>query len=290
MTRPARAGPATARPAQDGGVGSLQHSGKIHAAESRRGIESLYRAINGHRARSLESFVVTQRAIVGTLAALLAGAAVYAAPSGGDMPTRAKRVIASAPRAIGAFTPATADPRLAATLARAGLAATSFRFTPSDSRAEGNRAITVAVRAGSATGGDRAASAAPAAVSMAPLAYSLGAAVGWKRFALSGDMTKVDLGAQPGSRESFDLGVSYVGNRASARVKAATDRPLATAPRIIGGDLSSYSVDVGGSYSVTRNLDVTAGVRYKSETDRLERLRDNRRDSQAVYLGTAFRF
>ncbi len=241
----------------------------------------------------LESFVVTKRAIAGTLAAVLAGAAVYAAPVSGDLPVRAKKTgVAAAPRAIGAFTPATADPRLAATLSRAGLAATNFRFTPSDSRAEGNRAITVAVRAGSIAGGpDRlAASAAPAAVSMAPLAYSLGAAIGWKRFALSGDMTKVDLGAQPGSRESFDLGVSYVGNRASARVKANTERPLATAPRIIGGDLSSYSVDVGGSYSLTRNLDVTAGVRYKSETDRLERLRDNRRDSQAVYLGTAFRF
>ena len=59
---------------------------------------------------------------------------------------------------------------------------------------------------------------------------------------------------------------------------------------IIGGDLSSYSLDVGGSYSVTRNLDVTAGVRYKSDRDRLERLRDDRRDSQALYVGTAFRF
>jgi len=36
---------------------------------------------------------------------------------------------------------------------------------------------------------------------------------------------------------------------------------------------------------------VTAGVRYKSErNNRLEALQDNRRDSQAVYLGTAFRF
>ena len=232
-------------------------------------------------------------AIVGAFAVVLAGAAVYAAPAVGDLPARAKRpAVAAAPRAIGAFTPATADPRLAATLSRVGLVSSGFRFTPSESRSDGNRAITVAVRAASAgAGGERvAAAAAPAAVSMAPIAYSLGAAVGWKRFALSGDMTKVDLGAQPGSRESFDLGVSYVGNRASARVKAATERPLATAPRIIGGDLSSYSVDVGGSYSLTRNLDVTAGVRYKSESDRLERLRDNRRDSQAVYLGTAFRF
>lgn len=238
--------------------------------------------------------MVTKRAIAGTVAALLAGVAAYAAPAAvGDVPARMlKRAPAAAPRAIGAFTPATADPRLAATLARAGLSNNNFRFTPSESRVDGNRAVTVAVRAIRADAGDSriASAAAPAAVSMAPIAYSLGAAVGWKRFALSGDMTKVDLGAQPGSRQAFDLGVSYIGNRASARVKATTERPLPGTARIVGADLDSYSLDVGGSYSVTRNLDVTAGVRYKSDRDRLERLRDDRRDSQALYVGTAFRF
>ncbi len=38
-----------------------------------------------------------------------------------------------------------------------------------------------------------------------------------------------------------------------------------------------------------RNLDVTAGVRYKArDRDRLPPLTDDRRDSQAVYVGTAF--
>jgi hypothetical protein len=41
---------------------------------------------------------------------------------------------------------------------------------------------------------------------------------------------------------------------------------------------------------LTRNLDVTGGVRYKIQEDRLQPLADNRRDSQAVYIGTAFRF
>jgi hypothetical protein len=47
---------------------------------------------------------------------------------------------------------------------------------------------------------------------------------------------------------------------------------------------------VGGAYSITRNLAVTAGVRYTSEKDRLPQLKDDRRDSQAVYVGTAIRF
>jgi len=47
---------------------------------------------------------------------------------------------------------------------------------------------------------------------------------------------------------------------------------------------------LGGSYSVTRNLDVTAGVRLKNERDRMAPLTDSRQDSQAVYVGTQFRF
>ena len=47
---------------------------------------------------------------------------------------------------------------------------------------------------------------------------------------------------------------------------------------------------MGGSYSLTRNIDLTAGLRYKSERERLTRFNDDRRDSQAVYVGTAFRF
>ena len=62
-----------------------------------------------------------------------------------------------------------------------------------------------------------------------------------------------------------------------------------TQPRILP-DESSYSLDLGGSYSIARNLDVTGGVRYKIQRDRLEPLADERRDSQAVYIGTAFRF
>ena len=195
-------------------------------------------------------------------------------------------------RGIGIFTPAAADPKLAAVLARGGMPESGFRFTPSDSRRTGNRTVTVAVRARStrtaAVTADRGVA---ANVGVAPVAYNLGVSVGWKRFAVSGDVTRVDLVTEPGSHERTNLGVAYVGKRAEARVQASADRPLPNTPALIG-DKPSYSIDVGGSYSLTRNFDVTAGVRYKSETERerLPRLTDNRRDSQAVYVGTAFRF
>ncbi len=203
----------------------------------------------------------------------------------------AKRPASALRSGIGTFTPAAADPRLAAILARSGLPEAGFRFTPSESN-RGGRAVTVAVRARStrtAALASRNDVIAAAPVSLAPIAYNLGVSVGWKRFAVAGDVTRVELAAQPGSTERADLGVSYSGNRVSGRVQAAAERPLANTPVLIG-DKPSYSIDVGGSYSLTRNLDVTAGVRYKSEQDRLPKTTDNRRDSQAVYVGTAFRF
>ena len=195
---------------------------------------------------------------------------------------------------LGAFTPASADPRLTALFARSGLDTSGFRFTPSDSRRDGSRAVTVAVRARTARGVaivDRASPVAASTVALTPIAYNMGAAVSWHRFALSGDVSKVDLAGAPGSRESADVGVSYTGKRFSGQVKAGADRPLANGPKLIE-DAPAYLIDVGGSYSLTRRLDVTAGVRYKTERDRLttQPNESNRRDSQAVYIGTAFRF
>lgn len=199
-------------------------------------------------------------------------------------------------RGIGSFTPAAGDPRLAALFARGGLDSSGFRFTPSDGRRDGSQAVTVAIRARSARGTtvvDRTAPLPASTVTLTPIAYNLGVAVGWKRFAVSGDVAKVDLAGLPGSRETAEVGVSYTANRFSGRVKAAADRPLPGGPKLIE-DMPAYSIDVGGSYSLTRRLDVTAGVRYKDERERLiaQPATDAtaRRDSQAVYIGTAFRF
>lgn len=232
--------------------------------------------------RVLAAFVLGAVAVAGIAVAPAIGAPGEALL--GPRPAAALRT------GIGAFTPAAADPRLAAALARAGIGVNGFRFTPSDARRNPGRAVTVAVRARSARGAGQAfVAATDPTLGLTPIAYNLGAAVGWRRFALSGDVTKVDLAGQPGSREAAELGVSYSAGRASARVTASADRPLAGTPRLIA-EPEAYSVDLGGSYSLTRNLAVIASVRYKSDRDRLVRLRDDRRDSQAVYVGTAFRF
>lgn len=191
---------------------------------------------------------------------------------------------------IGSFTPAAADPRLASSLLRGGLGTTSgFRFTPSVTPG-GSRRVTVAVRARASTPAEAERVASTTGLGVAsPYAYNLGVAVGWKRFAVTSDYAKVDLGAVPGSRESADIAVSYAGHRWSTRLALVADRALGDVPRFVERD-RNVSVDLGGSYSISNRLDVTGGVRYKRDFDMLQMLPDDRRDSQAVYVGTAFRF
>jgi hypothetical protein len=191
---------------------------------------------------------------------------------------------------VGSFTPAATDARLAAALSRSGLSSSGFRFTPASS-VRLNRSVTIAVRARTNRpdlAGDQADLVKAATSSIAPIAYNLGAAVGWRKFAVTGDMQNMDL-AGLGRRDSVDVGVSYTSKRLTTRVQVAADRASGPAARaILGG--SAVSVDFGSSYSLTRNLDVTAGVRYRADRDRLLPPTDTRRDSQAVYVGTAFRF
>ena len=200
-------------------------------------------------------------------------------------------------RPLGSFTPAVSDPRLAATLARrrAGPAVgTEFRFTPTSAFGERNRGLRVAVRARQSTPAqasrDPGPSSSSAITAITPSSYNLGVSVGWRRFAVSGDVAQADNGLIAGIRESAQVGMSYrATRRLTGRVAVGAERAEG-GQRIIAED-QAYSLDVGGAYSIARNVDLTAGARYRISRDRLDPLsRDNRRDSQAVYVGTAFRF
>ncbi len=201
-----------------------------------------------------------------------------------------KKARPAAALSAGSFTPAVTDPRLAAELIRRGFSTNSLHFTPASVSASRSRAVRVAVRARAANPAEagREATASPV-TAITPTAYNLGVAVGWRRFALSGDVARVRGGAIPADREAAEVGVSYSGEKFTGRVQAAVDRADLTQARVVAQDVG-YTVGVGGSYRLTRNLDVTGGVRYRIQHDRLQPLADERRDSQAVYIGTAFRF
>lgn len=194
---------------------------------------------------------------------------------------------------LSSFTPANADPKLAAALAGKSLSLTDFKFTPAPAKGRPSQ-VRVAIRARVNAPADNAMAAATAPTtavnSLAPASYNLGVAVGWHRFAVSGDVAKVK-GADPavGGRETAIVGVSYSLKRFTGRVAVGADKSDGRAlPALRKGD--TYSLDVGGSYDLSRHIAVTGGVRYNVERDRLSALQDNRRDSQAVYIGTAFKF
>ncbi|HEU5285567.1 MAG TPA: porin [Sphingomicrobium sp.] len=193
---------------------------------------------------------------------------------------------------VATFTPATADPRLAAAFAGKSASLTDFKFTPAPAKGRPSQ-VRVAIRARADAPGKAAEAAALASSvsALTPASYNLGVAVGWRRFAVAGDVGK-SKEANPalGGRESAALGVSYsLNKRLTGRVAVGADRgdgraltPLRKA--------DNYSLDVGGAYSITRNIAVTGGVRYRIDHERLSALKDDRRDSQAVYVGTAFKF
>lgn len=229
---------------------------------------------------------------VATLALVIVPTLAFAAQIQ-PQPTHRKRPVHAASLAsssIGSFTPAAADAHFGSSFGRAGLGASGFRFTPSLTPC-GSRRVTVAVRARAATPEQAERSAFAGSLGgLTPYAYNLGVAVGWKRFAVTSDYSKVDLGGVPGSREAADVAVSFAGHRWSTRLALAADRSLGETDHLVDSDRAGVAVDLGGSYSISNRLDVTGGVRYRSEKDRLMELSDDRRDSQAVYVGTAFRF
>lgn len=192
---------------------------------------------------------------------------------------------------IGSFTPANPDPRLAASFAKAALQSNhSFRFTPASGSVSGSRSMTIAVRAiGKPILTDRGLP----AMAITPVAYNLGVARGWQKFALPDTVGKMELppvAVETGVGNQAMDGFSLTGRKKfSTSVRLDSERPLATTPQTLAGE-EAISVDVAGSYSLTRNLDLKAGVRYRGPMNRLAPLTDERQDSQAVYIGTAFKF
>lgn len=191
---------------------------------------------------------------------------------------------------ISGFTPATTDPRLAAALSARGLSTSDFKFTPAAPKGRPSQ-VRVAIRAKAPTVQGRATDSTPAVSALTQASYNLGVAVGWRRFAITGDVAKTASPAIAlGSKESAVVGVNYsLNKRLTGRLAATAERTGAERSPALGAE-ETYALDVGGAYSLTRNIAVTGGVRYRVDRERDAALRDERRDSQAVYVGTAFKF
>jgi hypothetical protein len=229
----------------------------------------------------------------GRAAALLLSAALVMTPAIGLAAAEKKRppAISLSFDKIPSFTPASADPRLAAMFAKRGTSMVDYKFTPAAAAKGRPSQVRVAIRSRGAPTPARPVEVAVASPvsSLNPTQYDLGVAVGWKRFAVAGNVAKAKS-PDPviGSRETAIVGVSYNLKKFTGRVAVGGERYESRIASLARPD--SYSVDVGGSYDISRNIAVTGGVRYKVERDQIPALVENRRDDKAVYVGTAFKF
>lgn len=227
------------------------------------------------------------------VAAALGAAAVVLSPAIAAGPAKRPPAIALSFDPLTTFTPASRDPALAASLSHGGARISDFRFTPAPAKGRPSQ-VRVAIRAHSSAPASTkrdalASSSASAVTALTPASYNLGVAVGWRRFAVSGDVAKSDSGNPAlGERESAVVGVSYSVKRFTGRVAVGAERSEKKIEPL--RQMDNYSLDVGAAYNITRNIAVTGGVRYRIDRERNSLLNDDRRDSQAVYVGTAFKF
>ena len=202
------------------------------------------------------------------------------------------------------FTPASVDPLSARLLSdRTNSKGRLMKFTPAGASNRPDRSVTVAVRVDDETA--RAisvrsalaiAQSAPGAgtntaVVLAPSRFNLGMARGYRSFAQPVIQMEQKRSEMP-DLSTFALRddqAKTAAPRFGTRVTMEDRGNVGRAPRTFEA-LGEKSVDVSGRYRLMRNLDVTAGVRYSQERDRLTPLTDGMQDSQAVYIGTQFRF
>ncbi len=191
---------------------------------------------------------------------------------------------------VGSFTPATADPKLAAAFANRGNALADFKFTPAAPKGRPSQ-VRVAIRARAEPNARQGDALASTVGLVTPASYNLGMSVGWRRFAVTGDVARVrTIGLAAGGKESAVVGLNYsLNKRITGRVAALAERSDGSQAPALGRD-KAFALDVGGAYALSRSVALTGGVRYKVDRERESALKDDRRDSQAVYVGTAFKF
>lgn len=280
-----------------------------HEMSGRQG--TMVRHMAGRQTGQARSGAAPAALMAGAVVILALPSAVLAFSTRIDVPTAGL----AADQGLGGFAPGTVDPRLAQVLADSptGGKGPMFRFTPAGLATRPDRSVTVAVRVDPVTASsiivrgviDRnilAGSGRPgaamvpgvASLAIAPAAYNLGVARGYQgfaqnvqTFALAQDIRKIDMPDLSSIKPPAEP--SGAPSRLAPHIALDEhDRP-GRAPRTLES-VGTQTVDLGGSYRLSRNVDVTAGVRYERDRDRLDAQIDGKTDTQAVFVGTQFKF
>ena len=260
------------------------------AMEKRQGIEAMAKGHSASSARKLPLLLAAAGLAFGVPSAGLAVAALSDDVGAIEAPSFA------------IFTPTKVDPQLARREAqRADNAA--MRFTPAGSAIKRDRTVTVAVRVDQdiarAISVRQALDIAPGAggglTALAASRYNLGTARGYQSFkrpevhvSLAGSVREIAM-ADLSTFEPSQPGAADKPSRFQPRIALEGEQVAGRSPNTLDS-LAAQTVDLGGAYRITGNLNVTAGVRLSQERDRLSPITDSVQDSQAVYVGTQLRF
>ena len=209
---------------------------------------------------------------------------------------------------ISNFTSGAIDPGLSQALATLPTGKNSlFRFTPAGLSARPDRLVTVAVRVDAETvhavnaiivrATRRISAPAPTVpLRLAANAYNFGLTHGntgqtpsVPSFVLPGDTHSKTYMPDLQSYSLSDGTASGQASRLAPHIVLGEHDRTGRAPRTMES-VGEQTVDLGGSYHLSRNVDVTAGVRYSDDRDRLQPLPDGKQQTQAVFVGTQFHF
>lgn len=195
--------------------------------------------------------------------------------------------------------------RLAAQKAKA-VANNLFPFTPAGLDKISNRTLTVAARSQDDTVSkavtvrsaiDNNSAGRGAFASLKTTKYNLKQDKGWKGFQLSAlpKLASVDIAGNSNRISSkaidFRLGSDKKDKDSKFQTSMNIGKPQVATPSPLGNAAGEdYVVNVGGSFSISKRIDLTAGVRYERQNDIPLSSNDDREDSEAVYVGTKIRF
>lgn len=179
--------------------------------------------------------------------------------------------------------------------------ARGFPFTPAGTPDRQTRSVMVAVRVdpkasqviivhGKAPNVGAESDMPAARLRIAQSGFNLGVARGYQDFSQGVLQAQTTSTPELPNMDNYSLkpGTKANESRFSPRISIDDKKAPGRSPRTFVGEQGE--VDLGGAYRVTENLDVTAGVRYSQERERLSPLNNGKQDSQAVYVGTQFRF
>lgn len=179
-----------------------------------------------------------------------------------------------------------------------------FRFTPAGLDKISNRTLTVAARTNESSKAvtvrniiSKDSSANGPLAALQTTKYSLKQDKGWKGFELTAlpKLPEIKTAGRLNRISTPTINYKLKSDKDDKPSKFSTSmkiaKPTEAAPSPLGNAAGEdYVLNLGGSFSISKRIDLTAGVRYDRQNDIPLSSSDNREDSEAVYVGTKIRF